>query len=84
MRLSEAKPGELVKIKGFEGGCDRFKSRLDALGIRIGDIVEVKSKAFLGPIEIKNDEVDVALCRGQAEKIIVKPIRKFITFRSKT
>jgi len=46
--------------------------------------VEVKSKAFLGPIEIKNDEVDVALCRGQAEKIIVKPIRKFITFRSKT
>ncbi|WP_201353409.1 FeoA family protein [Hydrogenimonas urashimensis] len=74
MRLSEAKTGDLVKIRGFEGGCDTFKSRLDALGIRIGDIVEIKSKAFLGPIEIKNENIDVALCRGQAEKIIVKPI----------
>ena len=75
MRLSEAKPGELVKIKGFEGGCDAFKCRLDAMGVRIGDIVEVKSKAFLGPIEIRNDDVDLALCRGQAEKILVKPIK---------
>ena len=75
MRLSEAKPGDLVKIKGFEGGCDVFKCRLDALGIRIGDIVEIKSKAFLGPVEIKNDDVDIALCRGQAEKIIIKPIK---------
>ncbi len=74
MRLSDARPGELVKIKGFEGGCDDFKCRLDSMGVRIGDIVEVKSKAFLGPIEIKNDDVDLALCRGQAEKIIVKPI----------
>ncbi|WP_353662805.1 FeoA family protein [Hydrogenimonas sp. SS33] len=75
MRLSEAHKGDLVKIKGFEGGCDNFKCRLDALGIRIGDIVEVKNKAFLGPIEIKNDDLDIALCRGQAEKIIVKPIK---------
>ncbi|WP_456322117.1 FeoA family protein [Hydrogenimonas sp.] len=75
MRLSEAKPGDLVKIKGFEGGCDRFKCRLDALGIRVGDIVEVKNKAFMGPIEIKNDDIDLALCRGQAEKIIIKPIQ---------
>ncbi len=74
MRLSDAKPGDIVKIKGFERDCDRFKCRLDALGIRVGDIVEIKSKAFLGPIEIKNEEVDIALCRGQAEKIIVKPI----------
>lgn len=74
MRLSEAKPGDLVKIKGFEGGCDDFKCRLDAMGVRVGDIVEVKSKAFLGPIEIRNDATDLALCRGQAEKIIVKPI----------
>ena len=75
MRLSEARPGDLVKIKGFEGGCDRFRGRLEAMGIRVGDIVEVKSKAFLGPIEIRNDDVDLALCRGQAEKIVVKPIR---------
>lgn len=75
MRLSDAKQGDLVKIKGFEGGCDDFKCRLDSLGIRIGDIVEIKSKAFLGPIEIKNEDIDLALCRGQAEKIIIKPIK---------
>ena len=75
MLLSDAKPGDLVKIKGFGGGCDDFKCRLNSLGIRIGDIVEIKSKAFLGPIEIKNEDIDLALCRGQAEKIIVKPIK---------
>jgi len=75
MRLSDAKPGDLVKIKGFEGESDYFKCRLDSLGIRIGDIVEIKSKAFLGPIEIKNENIDLALCRGQAEKIIIKPIK---------
>jgi len=75
MRLSDAKPGDLVKIKGFEGGCDDFKCRLDSLGLRMGDIVEIKSKAFLGPIEIKNEGIDLALCRGQAEKIIIKPIK---------
>ena len=74
MRLSEAKVGDLLRIKGFEGGCDQFKSRLAGMGIHVGDIVEVKSKAFLGPIEIKNDDIDLALCRGQAEKIVVKPI----------
>ncbi|WP_457596594.1 FeoA family protein [Hydrogenimonas sp.] len=75
MKLSEARPGDLVKIKGFEGECDKFRTRLEAMGIRQGDIVEVKSKAFLGPIEIRNDDVDLALCRGQAEKIVVKPLR---------
>ena len=76
MRLSDAKPGDLVRIKGFEGECDTFRRRLEALGIRVGDVVEVKSKAFLGPVEIRNDDTDVALCRGQAEKIVVKPIAK--------
>ena len=75
MRLSEAKVGDLLRIKGFEGGCDDFKCRLDSMGIRIGDIVEIKSKAFLGPIEIKNDDIDLALCRGQAQKILVKLIQ---------
>ncbi len=75
MRLSDARPGDIVRIKDFERDCDQFKCRLDSLGIRVGDIVEIKNKAFLGPIEIRNEEVDIALCRGQAEKIIVKPIK---------
>jgi len=74
MQLSDAKPGDLVKIKGFNEECDDFKHRLDSLGIRVGDVVEIKSKAFLGPIEIKKENIDLALCRGQAEKIIIKPI----------
>ncbi|NPA30270.1 MAG: ferrous iron transport protein A [Epsilonproteobacteria bacterium] len=74
MRLSDAKVGDLVKIKGFEAECEQFRRRLEALGVRVGDVVEVKSKAFLGPIEIRNDETDLALCRGQAKKIRVKPL----------
>ena len=74
MRLSDAKVGELVRIKGFEADCDEFRRRLEALGIRRGDVVQIKSKAFLGPVEIRSDETDIALCRGQAKKILVKPM----------
>ncbi len=74
MRLIEAKNGDIVKIIGFEGECDEFKCRLSAMGFMIGDIIKVVQKGFFGPIQIEVNGRKIALCRGQARKILVKKV----------
>jgi Fe2+ transport system protein FeoA len=74
MRLSDAKAGDVVRIVGFEEGCDQFRCRLEALGLRKGDVVSVGQKAFLGPVTVEKDGAKIALCRGQAKKIEVEKI----------
>jgi len=74
IRLSDAHVGQWVRIERFDEGGDALRRHLAELGIRVGEVVEIKSKAFLGPIGIATHETDLALCRGQAEKIFVRPI----------
>ena len=74
MRLIEAKSKDIVKIVGFEGECDEFKCRLSAMGFMIGDIIKVVHKGFFGPVQIEANGRKIALCRGQAQKILVKKI----------
>ncbi|WP_200763892.1 FeoA family protein [Nitrosophilus alvini] len=74
MKLSDAKVGEVVKVIGFSGGCDEFKCRLEAMGFRVGDIVKIINKGFFGPLQIESSGSKIALCRGQAEKILVEKV----------
>jgi len=74
MKLSDAKQGELVRVIGFERDCDEFKCKLEAMGLRRGDIVKVATKSFFGPIQVEVNGAKIALCRGQAQKIKVEKI----------
>ncbi len=74
MRLSDAKQGELLRVVGFEEGCDEFKCKLQSMGFQKGDVVRVLSKGFFGPIQVEVNKAKIALCRGQAKKIEVEPI----------
>ncbi len=76
MKLSEAKSNELVKVVGFEKGCDEFACKLESMGFRKGDTVKVLNKSFFGPIQVEVNGVKLALCRGQAKKIEVKKIKE--------
>ncbi len=71
MKLSDAKQGDLVRIEGFERDCDEFKCKLEAMGLRRGDVVKILNKSFFGPIQIEVNGTKLALCRGQAQKIYV-------------
>jgi len=74
MKLIEAKNKDIVKVVGFEGECDEFKCRLSSMGFMIGDVIKVLNKGFFGPIQIEANGAKIALCRGQAKKILVKKI----------
>ena len=72
MNLREIKIGERAKIIELVGGM-MFKKRAEALGIRVGLMVEKKSAQFMnGPIIIKVGNTSIALGVGMAEKIIVE------------
>ncbi len=75
MKLIEAKNGDIVKVIGYDGECDEFKCHLNAMGFIIGDIIKVLNKGFFGPIQIEANGTKIAMCRGQAEKILVEKIR---------
>lgn len=74
MRLIDANSNDVVKIIGFDGECDEFKCHLTAMGFIVGDIIRVINKSFFGPIQIKSNGRKIALCRGQAKKILVEKL----------
>ena len=47
MRLSDARVGQPVRIEKFGDGSDELRRHLGDLGIRTGEVVEIKSKAFV-------------------------------------
>ncbi|MEA3500863.1 MAG: FeoA family protein [Candidatus Marinimicrobia bacterium] len=74
MNLKEIKIGKKVRIIKLAGGI-MFKKRAEALGMRVGSLVEKRSAQFMnGPITIKIGNTDFALGIGMAEKIIVEEL----------
>ncbi len=72
MHLSDCKINENVKILDINAGKSA-KSNLNNMGLKIGDIVFVKSKSPIkGPIVIKCKENDIAIGNGLAKKINVE------------
>lgn len=75
MSLTSAKQGERVKITEFSGGTES-RMRLLAIGLRIGDTVQVITNFGKGQMAIAVDFKRFVLGRGLAQKIMVMPIQE--------
>jgi len=72
MVLSQVKNGK-VKIAGFLGG-KHFLKKMNALGILIGDIVEIVANPGHGPVIIGKGSLRIAIGFGMASKILVEKV----------
>jgi Fur family ferric uptake transcriptional regulator len=72
MPLSFAQEGELGIIQEFMGGA-RAQLRLATMGLRKGDEVEVITNSGAGQLVVAVNGTRLALGRGIAKKIMVKP-----------
>ncbi|NMX23850.1 hypothetical protein HCU62_07875 [Dissulfurirhabdus thermomarina] len=70
--LHEAACGEKVRVVGFAGGAN-VQGRLAAMGLSVGDEVEVVNNA--GPVIVSRGGVRLAVGLGLAEKVHVAPAR---------
>ncbi len=70
--LVRAKPGEQVVIESLTGGS-KARMRLTAMGLNVGDQIEVVTSASRGEVVIAAGEKRYALGRGLAQKIQVTP-----------
>ena len=70
MPLTLAARGERLKVVGFRGG-GRAVSRIQAMGISVGDTIQVINRA--GPFIISAKGSRLALGQGLAEKVLVAP-----------
>ncbi len=72
--LFQAPAGSPLKIVSVDGGHG-VRQRLFALGLHVGDVVEIQSQwIFRGPILVRNlaSDTSLALGRGIAQKIVVE------------
>jgi len=72
MSLSQVKKGK-VKIMGFLGG-KHFQRKMFALGIFVGDVVEVIANNYPGPVIIAKNSLRIAIGFGMATQILVEKI----------
>lgn len=74
--LAFLSPGQRGKLVQIDGG-QKMRKRLEALGIRPGKEVCMKSAFFTrGPVVVSLDGRLIALGRGQAQKIYVEKVRE--------
>ncbi len=71
LRLSDAPTGERLAIVRIDGG-PRARARLMAMGLRIGDNVDVITNAGQGQLVIGVDYKRIVLGRGLAAKLLVQ------------
>lgn len=63
-----------ARIVSMEGGRN-FNQRMQVMGIREGQIIEIVSKQpFMGPLTIAINNHKVTIGRGMAHKIVVEKI----------
>jgi Fur family ferric uptake transcriptional regulator len=75
MPLITAKPGEKLTLKDFNGGT-AVRLRLLAMGLRLGDEIEVITNNSHGQIAIAADLKRYVFGRGLAQKIMVEPRKR--------
>lgn len=71
--LADAKPGQRLVIKSYEGGKEA-SMRLIHMGLRIGDNIEVITNTGKGQLIISVEFNRYLLGRGMAQKIIVEQV----------
>jgi ferrous iron transport protein A len=69
-QLVQGQKGRIVQITGGRG----FVSRLGTLGFIPGHVVEMEANYGTGPIIVNVEGVEIALGRGEADRIAVIPI----------
>ncbi|MEO0253693.1 MAG: FeoA family protein [candidate division WOR-3 bacterium] len=74
MTLAQVPKGK-VKIVGFLGER-HFQRKMNALGILIGDSVEIIVNNFHGPVIIGKGTMRIAIGWGMANKIIVEKVEE--------
>jgi Fur family transcriptional regulator, ferric uptake regulator len=73
LSLDNARPGERLKIVEFSGGV-QSRLRLRAMGVRVGDEVEVITNIHHGQVVLAVDFKRLVLGKGLAQKIRVSPV----------
>lgn len=68
--LAMTKTGETVMIKDIMGGSES-RSRLSAMGLRKGDLLEIINNIGVGRLIVGHKDTRLALGRGLAQKIMV-------------
>jgi len=71
--LGTVQNGESAQIEKMKGG-HQFLSRLASLGFTPGATLRVIRNSGHGPIIVSLRDTRVALGRGEAEKILIKPL----------
>lgn len=74
IKLVEMKRGQKAKILEFHGHHGHRSgsvSRLESMGLRRGEIVEMLSNQDRGPLLLRAGETRVAIGRGIASKVLV-------------
>ncbi len=70
--LTKGQRGRIVKITGGRG----FVSRLGVLGFIPGNLVEMEANYGTGPIIVNVEGVEIALGRGEADRIEIEPVEE--------
>lgn len=78
--LSAGEKAEVIEI-GMQKGCSHGMSKnqvchAEDMGLRTGKVVEMLSNGGFGPILLKVDESRIAISRGMAMKVMVKPVKR--------
>lgn len=72
VKLTKVNTNSKCKVLSFEGGPN-MKTKLENLGIRIGNEITVVNSSFIGgPITVLAGNTKVAIGRKMAERIIVE------------
>ena len=69
--LKAGEKAEIVKLYGGHG----FVRRLQEMGLVPGQVIEVVRNTLAGPVEVSVMGTHLAVRRGIASKIIVRPLR---------
>jgi len=78
MPLTMTRPGESVQLIAIRGGR-RVRKRLADLGLTPGTTIRVVQANSMGPLIVAfKDDVRLALGRGMAHKIHVKPLTSVV------
>lgn len=83
MPLTIARPGDRVLVKTIQGGR-MVETRLSAMGLRVGDSVEIITRQTKGQMVVSIDCKRYILGRGLAQKIFVEYDQAFPEYKSGT
>jgi Fe2+ transport system protein FeoA len=75
LKLTEIDGDKKCRVVAFEGGST-MKTKLENLGIRLGNEITVVNNSFIGgPITVLSGNTKVAIGRKMAERILVEVVK---------